>query len=108
MDGRLSCLIDARKVPIFPQALAYADEFLLTAAAQRNRNYVSEYVEFSGVSFAMEEVLFDPQTSGGLLLAVPPGEAGSLVGDLQNVGLPAAVVGEITKKQDKEIYVYDK
>ena len=40
LDGRLSCRIDAYQVPVMPPALDYADEFLLTAAAQRNRNHV--------------------------------------------------------------------
>ena len=52
------------------RALDYADEFLLTAAGQKNRNYVGKYVKFEKVSFAIEELLFDPQTSGGLLMAV--------------------------------------
>ena len=37
MDGTLSCRIDGSSVPVFPEALEAADEFLLTAAGQRNR-----------------------------------------------------------------------
>ena len=48
---------------------------------------------------------FDPQTSGGLLLAVAPKEAESLRDELQKAGLPAQIVGEITEKQDAEIVV---
>ena len=86
-------------------ALAYADEFYLTAAAQKNRNHVEGFVQFEDVSFAMEEVLFDPQTSGGLLLAVHPEDAKELLERMRKVGLPAAVVGEITEKKDVEIWV---
>jgi selenide,water dikinase len=105
MDGKLSCVIHAENVPVIQNALACADEFLLTAAGQRNRNYVGEAVTFEGVPFAMEEVLFDPQTSGGLLAAVNKDEADSLEKELRDAGLPAAIVGEITEKQEKEIYV---
>jgi selenide,water dikinase len=105
MDGRLSCRIHAKQVPVISEALAYADEFLLTAAGQRNRNYVSPYVQFEDVPFAMEEVLFDPQTSGGLLLAVSPEDGERLAQELQEIGLPAAIVGEVTEKKDVEIYV---
>ena len=100
MDGRLRCRIYADQVPVFPEALSYADEFLLTAAGQRNRNHVEPYVEFSDISFAMEEVLFDPQTSGGLLVAVRREHAQALVHELQKAGLPAAIVGEISETGD--------
>lgn len=105
MDGRLSCRIHSKAVPVIPEALDYADEFLLTAAGQRNRNYVGEHVHFEQVPFAMEEVLFDPQTSGGLLVAVGCKEGQKLCQELKQLGLPAAIVGEIVDKQDVEIYV---
>lgn len=105
MDARLSCRIHARQVPLIPEALEYADAFLLTAAGQRNRNHAGPFVQFERISFAMEEVLFDPQTSGGLLIALPEAEAGSLLADLQALGLPAAIVGEITERKPIEILV---
>lgn len=105
MDSRLSCHLHADSLPVIPEALAYADEFLLTAAAQRNRNHVGEYVHFDGVSFAVEEILFDPQTSGGLLIALSPDQAPSLLQDLKQAGLPAEIIGEIRDKDEFEIYV---
>lgn len=95
MDGRLACRIYADKVPVFDKALDYADEFLLTAAGQRNRNHTEKFVCFKDISFAMQEVLFDPQTSGGLLIALSEQDADSLVMQLKDIGLPAAIVGEI-------------
>lgn len=105
MDGKSSCEIFADKVPVMQEALDYADEFFLTAAGQKNRNYLDGYVQFDGISFAMEEVLFDPQTSGGLLIAVQPAQAEKLLGELQKEGLPAAIVGKIRGKTSAEIYV---
>lgn len=105
MDGKLSCRIYADQVPVIPEALDYADEFLLTAAGQRNRNHTEQYVIFDGIRFAIEEVLFDPQTSGGLLIAVGKEDAEQLLADLKASGLPAAVVGEITEHSDQEIVV---
>lgn len=109
LDGKLVCRIDSEKVPVMEGALDYANEFLLTAAAQRNRNHVGKFVSFEDVPFAMEEVLFDPQTSGGLLIAVSREEAGKLLKRLQEAGLPAEIVGELLKKEagmnEKEIFV---
>ena len=105
LDGRLSARIDARRIPVIPEALAYADEFLLTAAGQRNRNFVGPFVRFEGIPFAMEEVLFDPQTSGGLLIAAPREEADALLEDLRNIGAPAEMVGTLIPPAEAEILV---
>lgn len=105
MDGAHSCRIEAGALPVFSEALRHADEFLLTAAGQRNRNHTGPFVRFENVPFAMEEVLFDPQTSGGLLVALPKEQAAALVEDLRRGGAPAAVVGEVTDSEDIEIRV---
>ena len=105
MGGRLSCKVNARSVPVLPGAEKAADDFLYTAAGQRNRNHTGPFVRFEGVPFAMEEVLFDPQTSGGLLLAVDPAEASALEKELQSAGLPAKIVGEIVPRTETEITV---
>lgn len=105
MDGKRSCVVYADRVPVFKEALDYADEFLLTAAGQRNRNHTGPFVAFEDISFAMQEVLFDPQTSGGLLIAVSKEEGEKLLKKLKDIGLPAAIVGEILEPADVEIRV---
>ena len=105
LDGKLSAVVYQKNVPVIEEALAYADEFLLTAAGQKNRNHFGEYVHFENVPFAMEEVLFDPQTSGGLLVAVPTNVAEALEKELQEANLPAKIVGELMNKEEYEIYV---
>ena len=105
MGGKLSCIIDARSIPVLPGAEKAADEFLYTAAGQRNRNHTGPYVTFEDLPFSMEEVLFDPQTSGGLLLAAASEDASALEAELQAAGLPAKIVGEIVPKTEHEITV---
>ncbi len=105
MNGHFTCTICAQDVPVFPEALACADEFLLTAAAQRNRNYLTPFVAFHNLPFAMEEVLLDPQTSGGLLIALPEAEAACLLAELRLFGMPAAIVGEVQGPGTTEITV---
>lgn len=105
LDGRWSAVIESGEIPYMEGAYHAAEEFYLTAAAQRNRNHVQAYVSFEKIPFAMEEILFDPQTSGGLLAAVDAGEAEQIVKELQAIGLPAKIVGRVTKKAQKEIIV---
>ncbi len=105
LDGTCTAVIRAEEVPRFEQAEYYADEFYITAAGQKNRNFLGDKAEFRKVSFAMEEVLFDPQTSGGLLASLPPEDARKALREMQQQGLPARIVGAITEKQEKEIIV---
>jgi selenide,water dikinase len=106
MDSKYSCQIDSGNIPYIREAFGYAKKFLITAAAQRNRNHVEKFVDFQHIPFGMQEILFDPQTSGGLLVAVSPSESRHVVNDLQAIGLPAALVGVVTDKHEKEISVY--
>ena len=100
-----SALVYGDQVHYIKEAKEAADEFLLTAAAQRNRNHLEGKVSFENVSFAMEEILFDPQTSGGLLAAVPPQDADQILKELKKEGLPAKIVGELTEKTKTRIRV---
>ena len=106
INEEISAEIDSISIPVIRGAIHCAEEFLLTAAAQRNRNHVEDRVEFSSwIPFSMEELLFDPQTSGGLLFAVKPEQAGAFLKELQGAGLPAAMVGRFVSKKEKDIYV---
>ena len=108
MDDNKSCEIFANQIPVFEEAKSLADEFLITAGGQRNRNHVGDNVEFNDIPFAMEEILFDPQTSGGLLRAVSFDEAESLLEELRCAGLPAAIVGEIKERENVAIKVVNR
>ena len=92
MDGRHSCKIYADRLPVFDGAEACAEEFLLTAAGQKNRNHLEQYVRFENVS-------------GGLLFAVPGEVAEELRGKLREAGLPAEIVGKVMERQEMEILV---
>lgn len=100
-----TAVIDSGAVPFIKEAYDYASEFLITAAAQKNRNFVGEFVEFQGIPFPMEEILFDPQTSGGLLISVSSGDAEEVLRELNTLELPCNIVGEIVLPLDKEIIV---
>lgn len=106
LSGQNSATIVSNQIPHIPEALLYASEFLITGAAQRNRNFLEGHVEFDPqVPFGMEELLFDPQTSGGLLVSLPRAAAKQLIAELEGMGLPCEIVGQITEKGKKEIRV---
>jgi selenide,water dikinase len=89
-------VIDAARVPSLPGALEYAAQGILTSGANRNRQGLAGAVTVdASVDAAVEHLLFDPQTSGGLLIALPPDAANALVSRLAADGLPGAVVGRV-------------
>ncbi len=104
MCGRhVSAFIDPAALPVLPQATAYADEFLLTAAGQRNRNHLAGNCQVESLPFAVQELLFDPQTSGGLLICVDAKQAPQLLRDIRTQDPQAAIIGEILPKQQDRI-----
>ena len=105
LAGECSAVLSWERIPKIHGALDYAADFLLTAAAQRNRNHVGAHVMFDHLPFEAEELLFDPQTSGGLLAAVPELEADQVVAQLQQQGLCAGAIGTVIEKSEVEIIV---
>ena len=105
LGDSFSVVIDSEKIPRLPMSLEYAGEFYLTAAAQRNRNHLGDFVEFQGVSFEMEELLFDPQTSGGLLISLPEEDAKAAAAKMEAEGICCGIVGRITREETQKILV---
>lgn len=105
LTHRFSAHIDASAIPYIPECPEYVEEFYLTAAGQRNRNHVEKQVEFVNCSFAIEEILFDAQTSGGLLVSMPPEDGETALKELKALGLPCNIVGCVTDREEKTIIV---
>lgn len=101
-----SAEIHIENFPVIEEALTYAENFLITSAGQRNRNFAGEQVYFSdNISFAWQEVMFDPQTSGGLLISVNDKDSVNLINELQNAEIDAQVVGKITELTNFKINI---
>lgn len=104
-DSGCSGLLYGARIPVFPGALEAAEEFLITGGGQKNRNYAEPYVRFNGISFALEEVLFDPQTSGGLLFALDYSAAAEMCARMREEGIRAQIIGDLIPQRDNQILV---
>lgn len=98
-----SLTIDCAKIPLLPGIAGMADMGLIPAGAYENRKYVGDkVVNESSLGRFAEDIVFDPQTSGGLLFAVPPREAQEIVGILTENGFPeSALIGRFVKGEEK-------
>jgi selenide,water dikinase len=97
----------SRQVPVIPEALEYASMGLIPAGAYKNKEFRESMVTFADtVERSRRDVLFDPQTSGGLLISVKADQSMELVAALKNVGIgDAAEIGEVLHGQEEKIRV---
>lgn len=105
VDGQFTAVIDSSKIKMIDHAYDYAKEFCITAAAQKNRNFIGDKVKFEIDDYAMEEILFDPQTSGGFIISVSSDDADKISKKLNENGIVNSVVGKIVKREEKDIIV---
>ena len=105
LDGKYSAEIFSENIPMLPEAYHCASEFVITAGGQLNRNYLKDKVDFKINDFPMEEIMFDPQTSGGLLISLPEKYGTELLEKLNKLEIKSAIVGKVVKRQEKDVIV---
>ena len=107
VDSGHGVRVQSASVPIYPETLEWAAMGLIPAGAYHNRNFRGAFVEFGpNVGQRVQDVLFDPQTSGGLLIAVEAKAATALLGALTQAGITAAsLVGEVLPGPTEKIFV---
>lgn len=99
-----SLVIEAGKLPLLPGVYGFAETGILPAGVYRNRGFALKDCEISAsVPDVLQDIVFDPQTSGGLLAAVPFEEAEACLKELQESVPGAAIVGRAVDKREKEI-----
>lgn len=93
-------VIEAGRVPLLPGALEYAKQGLVPGGTSRNRHDLQDTVSLAeGISFELDDLLFDAQTSGGLLMAIPPEQADTLMERLRADGFGGWLVGRVEAGQ---------
>ena len=107
--SRVSFVIDSAAVEFLPEAPEYARAGLIPGGLERNIEFIeliAGCVEFSNcVPEEVRTLLFDPQTSGGLLLSVAPEDAPKLLSALRERNVPAREIGEVVEKTKPLIFV---
>ena len=99
-NSRVGISISHASLPLFPEAAGFAEQGFCPAGLHRNREFYSPLARISGeVPAPVRDILFDPQTSGGLLICLDSGRAERLLKKLQEAGMEeAAIIGEVVAK----------
>ena len=98
--------VDVSQIDLIPEALELAKIGLLPEGMYRNRTFAEPWVDVGTVPLPVQDLLFDPQTAGGLLMAVHPEDAGALYQELREVVPSAQRIGRVAPYgQGKRIFL---
>lgn len=100
--------LEISQIPFLPRVTQLAGMGIIPAGAYANRDYLMEKVQFEeSVEECYRDCLFDPQTSGGLVAAIPEAEAEKCLKKMKEEGVFAAAIGKVTIRKKKAIEIND-
>lgn len=101
IGARKEITIDASMVPFIDKAIEYASMGLIPAGSYKTKEWCGNKVSISKtVETVQTDLLFDPQTSGGLLVSLKPSDAKECLKVMNNEGIAAKIIGEVTGNND--------
>jgi len=104
--SEVSIILESNRLPIMKQAVGYANMGLIPAGAYANKSHFKEFVHIaSTVPQSIEDIFYDPQTSGGLLFCIPEKHASNCIEDLTSNKVNARIIGNVETQQEKLIYL---
>lgn len=100
--------LNVRDIAYFGDAVDYAKMGLIPAGAYKNRGYSIDKVDTGSVEEHYLDLLYDPQTSGGLLISVAEENLAEMMGDFRQAGMDTevSVIGKVAKKSDRLIRLF--
>ncbi|EFK10632.1 selenide, water dikinase [delta proteobacterium NaphS2] len=107
LDSGCGIRLESGKIPFIAEAREYAQMGLVPAGAYRNREFRGSMTLFQpSVERFFQDLLFDPQTSGGLLISVSEEDAADLLDALNAGGVPdAVIIGDVIAHKGEKIFV---
>lgn len=96
-------VIHTERIPFMDGALNYASMGLVPEGAYRNRTYAESEILSEIAGTATEDLVYDPQTSGGLIFALHPEDVKQAVRNLSVLEVPCAVIGEVCKEEEYSV-----
>lgn len=106
-ESAVTAEIEFSRLPLFPDVMSYAEEGMFSGANERNSDYCSKFAEFDDdITREMKAILFDAQTSGGLLISLPEEEVEEALKKIRDAGNDqACIIGRIAEGTDRKIKI---
>ncbi len=101
----LTLYINKDKIAYIKEAKEYAEMGLVPAGSYNNREYIKENYKLVDVEPWMVDIIFDPQTSGGLLISAEKNEAEKMLEELNKLNLKSSIIGEFKAKEEYSIII---
>ena len=107
LASNVSLQIFSEAIPVLPGALECIRAGDIPGGLKANRDFAECVVSYQkDIPEELKAILYDPQTAGGLLISIAPDDSEKLVLDLNNVGIPARKVGNVTESTKPLIRIY--
>ena len=105
--SKVSFHLHKKAIPFIQESFDYAEMGLVPAGAHENRKFQEEKVSFLGIETAFQDILFDPQSSGGLLYSIPGEEKDAVLEAMEKADLPTrfSCIGEVSEYSSQNIFV---
>ena len=97
--------LNAAKVPVIEGTEELAKQGMLPGGIEANRRYVGKSIVWNGVSSLRQQIMLDPQTSGGLLISLPEEKAEQLAAELEGAGFLGELIGRVSAFEETHIRV---
>ncbi len=99
--------LHSSNIPYIKEAEEYAKMGLVPAGCYNNRKHIDGKFEFKNVPEWIQDITFDPQTSGGLMITCSEKEGSKIMGELSGLELKSSIIGEVIPKQDNKFLIVD-
>ncbi len=106
-SSKVTLKIYSDRIPYIEEAKEYAEMGLVPAGSYNNRNYINGKYELKNIPEWMKDILFDPQTSGGLLITCSKEEGEKIMKELLTLEMPSAVIGEVIEQQGENYIIVE-
>ncbi len=93
------------KIPVIKGAREYAEMGLVPAGTYNNKGYLENKYKLVDIPEWLEDILFDPQTSGGLLISTPKDQVESMIERLMDLEIKSSIIGEVIDKDEVPLIV---
>lgn len=102
--SEVTFVINYSNVPYLKPAKNLAQMGIIPAGAYRNKNYFKKFIKyFDTIPEILEDIFYDPQTSGGLLISISEEKGKILTDKLNSKGIMAKIIGKVVEKCDHSI-----